>query len=408
MSDDPAFAFSSPAVVSALPAETDFRPDSWRGGPGRHRLGRTQDGQWWWVDPVAGPQVLAGIHGVTQAVGTAPVLSALDQVGFNLLVPPVAEAFCRNGAAHLGELKLRQAGDRIIRLAGVQLPDVFDPRWAEAVTTRVRAAVSAPGLAGWLTDDELRWGAATAQSDVPLARPGLLQVFLSLDPDYSAYHSAWEFVFATRGGGLAQLSRDWNVSLPNKESLRQLTREDGVIDSPAYRADLERFQREVAQRYHRTTITAVREADPGRLVFAAPIGPGTPAAVREAAATHGDAVLVTARGSGGGNAPEVWWQANPWADFDPTAAGRDEPPGVTAVERALRRIRETWTAAHRDPQCVGVTWGPHGGGDLAVDDPLACGLFDANGRRNPVWAPALAALHATAAAVRARGIGGRT
>ncbi|MCC5023217.1 MAG: hypothetical protein J6386_10725 [Candidatus Synoicihabitans palmerolidicus] len=75
-------------------------------------------------------------------------------------------------------------------------------------------------------------------------RPGLLQVCLSLDPGYAAYHAAWEFVLATRTGGLVQLAADWGVRLPNKESLRQMTQEDEVLDSRAYRAELSRFTRE--------------------------------------------------------------------------------------------------------------------------------------------------------------------
>ncbi|MCC5023218.1 MAG: hypothetical protein J6386_10730 [Candidatus Synoicihabitans palmerolidicus] len=61
-------------------------------------------------------------------MGNEPVLSGLAKWGFDLLVPPVAEAFCNRGRPHVVALNLRKAGGGLIYKAGIQLPDVLDPR----------------------------------------------------------------------------------------------------------------------------------------------------------------------------------------------------------------------------------------------------------------------------------------
>jgi hypothetical protein len=53
--------------------------------------------------------------------------------------------------------------------------------------------------------------------------PRLLQICLSMEPGFFAYHAAWEFVLAPHAGDLAALAREWRVDLPNKEVIRQRT-----------------------------------------------------------------------------------------------------------------------------------------------------------------------------------------
>jgi len=38
-------------------------------------------------------------------------------------------------------------------------------------------------------------------------RPSLLQICLSLEPSFPAYHAAWEFTLAAHGGELAAMAR---------------------------------------------------------------------------------------------------------------------------------------------------------------------------------------------------------
>jgi hypothetical protein len=388
----------SPLTAAALPTPTDFRPDGWRGASNRHRLGRTREGQWWWVHPVSGPGVMTGLHGFEQAIGNEPPMSQVMGWGFNTLVPPVAEAFCNRGLAHIHLLGLCEAGNVRVRREGINLPDVFDPRWADAVEARVTTCPTTSSLVAYLCDDELAWGPDPAQPEA-FEKPGLLQVCLSLDPIHAAYHAAWEFVLATRSGGLAQLATEWNVTLPNKETLRQLTREETALDSPAYRVDLGRFLREYSQRYHRVAADILRAADPGRLIAFAPISRMTPLTVRESSSTRGDFVAVSEPGCGLGDVPELLWAVN-WSELA-DAVQLDDPPCLSPLERMVRQGRETLLDALLEPGVVGYTWSRHAMGDIVRDGPQRCGLIDENGSPNAALAQPLAAINAGVTALRA-------
>gem|GEM_PF-4227384 len=77
--------------------------------------------------------------------------------------------------------------------------------------------------------------------------PRLLQICLSLEPAFSAYHAAWEFTLAAHAGDLATLAQAWDIPLPNKEALRQLTLAETPLLGASYLADNERFSREFAR-----------------------------------------------------------------------------------------------------------------------------------------------------------------
>ncbi len=390
----------SPAVSATDAAASGgggFQPDAWRGDVERHRVGRTRDGRWWWVHPEQGALFVAGLAGVERTVGSQPAISQVRGWGFNLLVPPVADGFCSRGLPHLVALDLARAGDCVIRHCGVVLPDVFDQRWTEAVTQRAGVVTATAGVAGYLVDQDLRWG-GDAVAGEPLPRPALLQVCLSLDPTHAAYHAAWEFVLATRPGGLSDLVRDWGIRLPNKESLRQQTADDVVIDTPGFRVDQDRFLREFSQRYHRTVSEAMRVADASRMWLCAPLTPATPAIVRANAASLAGVVPVTAPGLGGGRAPELLWQVD-GVDWGRQRRAVD-PVAMSALERQLARTRETLLAWCEQPQVVGYVWARHAGGDLSADGPASTALVDDNGRVNEARVAPLAAFNAKATAVR--------
>src|SRR5205823_5759356 len=97
----------------------------------------------------------------------------------------------------------------------------------------------------------------------------LLQICLSLEPGFAAYHAAWEFVLALHGGKLAALARAWGTPLANKEVVRELTRAEQGIATRGYLRDAARWTREFARRYFTTTAEAIRAADPHHLVLGA-------------------------------------------------------------------------------------------------------------------------------------------
>ena len=343
---------------------------------------------------------MIGVAGVERSLGEQPVIGQLRGWGFGLLVPPVADGFCQRGLPHLVALDLAKAGDSMIRRDGIALPDVFSPRWAEAVAQRVGLVASTASVAGYLLDGELRWG-GEAVADTRMTRPGLLQVCLSLDPSYAAYHAAWEFVLATRSGGLAELARDWVFALPNKETLRQMTLEEVVLDTPTYRVDLERFLREFSQRYHRIVSDAVRAADGTRLCFSAPVSASTPEVVRVQAAAHADVLLVDEPGLGGGRTPEMVRIIG--GSVVRRGGGVQLVPGMSELERHVAGIRETLSAWCRDPNVVGYVWSPYAGGNV-IEPGVACpGLLDEEGRINHLRVDPVAAVNAIATSLRAAG-----
>src|SRR5690606_24233679 len=107
------------------------------------------------------------------------------------------------GIPHLESLELRRAEHPLIHVGAAQLPDVYDLRWPAVCAARVAAVNAGPGLAGYLSDRQLGWAQPALDGSAP-TRPTLLQLCLSLDPRFSAYHAAWEFVLAPRGG-------DWDA-----------------------------------------------------------------------------------------------------------------------------------------------------------------------------------------------------
>jgi hypothetical protein len=276
----------APAGGEPTPLLSDFPPESIRGTPGFFRLGRTRVGTWWLLGPDNRPFPAGEI---ARGAGTSWAGPAIPASAW-----PAGTAVVDGGApgAHaglwLGLVQFRPATPgAAIHLQGVHLPDVFDPGWGRLCAARA-AEVCRPGLGdarliGWLTDPDLCW----RQPAGGLPRPGLLQVCLSLEPQFAAYHAAWEFVLAAHGGDLATVAAAWANPLPNRETLRQLTHGDQVLSGAGFLHDDERFTREFARLYFAPAVTAIRAIDPAHLVVAS-IPADSPAAVGEIAASLAD------------------------------------------------------------------------------------------------------------------------
>ena len=343
--------------------------------------------------------MVAGVEGVNRTLGSEPILPQLQEWGFNLLGFNVADGLRNRGAAYLHALELRKAMDHPIHRDGVNLPDVFDPQWEELAEQVVNGVMPTASLAGYVSDSELSWGEA-AEEGVALKRPTLLQVCLSLDPAYAAYHAAWEFVFALRNGDWGRLMADWGLTLSNKEALRQMTRDERPIDSVGYRVDLARFTQQMALRYFGGVSRILQAVDPGRLWLSSPLRAATPKEVRAIAAQHCDVLLVDELGLVEGSGPELLVDVN-WARGMGEARDGDAV-GLSDLERMMQRGRERLLAAMAAPQVVGYLWGQYGGGDIAMTGPFTGGLLDEMGRVNHANVQGLQAINRVAASVRAR------
>jgi hypothetical protein len=429
--------------MAPQPTLQDFRPESIRGAAGYFRVGQTRQGQWWFIDPRDAAFFSRAVNGVNRTGTTGgrtakpgPYAASVDAIygaddprvfvetvlvrlnawGANTLGLWATPDAHDRGTAYTEIMDFRQAApESTIRLAGAKVPDVFDPRWVEACDRRAAevALVRAfsRDLIGYFTDDDLNWaqpdGEAGDDGGVRAVRPSLLQICLSLEPSFPAYHAAWEFTLAAHGGDLATLARAWETTLPNKETLRQLTQADTALRSPGYRRDQERFAREFARRYFAVTAAAVRRHDPHHLILGCRFGAEPGAAIR--AECGPPQVDVVSLGCDDETLPErIAAGHRPHAmpvlvgEFGWTGAAfkREAPTGElagrTTVERMLARGRATAERALAHPALVGYAWprwvdrndqwAPFGEGLVHIDDREAAEhteLFSDLNRRAP-------------------------
>ena len=337
-------------------ALVDFKRESLRGSPGYYRIGCTHAGQWWLIDPRDRPFFAKAVHGVAaDAEVTHDPAARLRSWGFNTLGCGSERLYLEEGLAFLKAVDFCATGNPIT-LAGVRLPDVFDAHWPS--TAQERAAVVCgplaenPHLLGWVTDDCPGWPARLAED-----RPGLLQVCLSLEPGWAAYHAAWEFVLALHGSNLAKMASAWKVTLTNKETLRMMTKQDRGITTPGYVRDDDHWVREFARRYFSTTVAAIRKQAPHQLVLGCRWGGPVSPALRAACATAADVCFVDHTELPGAAVKPVMLGDFSWAE----KSFRNEAPvrhrlGPTTLERMLRKGRLGLVRAVAHPAVVGYAW----------------------------------------------------
>ncbi|MCF7733053.1 MAG: hypothetical protein K9N23_15295 [Akkermansiaceae bacterium] len=355
----------------------DFKRESLRGAPGYFRVGLTQVGQWWMVDPADRPFFARAVHGVAATPEAVHDPAArLRQWGFNTLGCGSERLYQEEGMAFLRAVGFAGTGP-VINLAGVRLPDVFDADWPRAVDERARAVCEPLAenrhLLGWVTDDVPGWPTQPA-----VDRPGLLQVCLSLEPGLAVYHAAWEFVLALHGSKLPVLAKAWGVTLTNKEALRDLTRREQGLVTRGYLRDEERWSQEFAQRYFTTTVAAIRRHAPHHLVLGCRWGGPVSATLRSACAAVADICLIDHT-----ELPGVPTMPVLLGDFNwSTKAFWEEGTarrllGPTTLERMLRRGRLGLARAVAHPAVVGYAWSRWH--DRAGEQaPFGSGLVHAN------------------------------
>ena len=361
-----------------------FKAETVRGTPGFFRVGQTQAGSWWLLAPDDRPFFAAAVNGV-EAVSESPLdpVARLRSWGFNALGAGAAAVNREEGLPFVATVDFSQAVP-LIRSHGVRLPDVFDPAWTTA--TQQRAEAICPSLAsrtdllGWLSDDELGWGGCDRTG-----RPSLLQVCLSLEPSFAAYHAAWEFVLALYGGQLPRLAKAWGCTWDNKAVVRELTRSEQGLVTPGYLRDAASWTREFARRYFAATSAAIRTHDHHHLVFGARHATadtdrstanewfkecGFP--VVDVAWAPSDALGI---GAGGpvfaGNfswASETYW----------ALPARSRARGVTSLERMMRQGRARLRATIAHPAVVGYAWNRWRDAP-SEQPPFARGLVHPNG-----------------------------
>lgn len=409
----------------------DFKPETLRGVAGFVRIGQTHRGQWWLLDADNRPFFSCGVTQVRPAArpgqgSTAdlaapaePLIEAAETPDFatatlrrlrawhvNTLGAGAAPELLERGMHYTASVDFaRQVPAATIKLGGALLPDVFDPGWLEACD---QAAAESCGLQrnrehliGYFTDYELGWAQPHAEAlfaqvnlapkNTPrLERPSLLQICLSLEPAFSAYHAAWEFTLAPHAGDLAALARAWEIPLPNKEALRQLTLADTPLLSAGYLADNDRFSREFARSYFTTCAAAIRRYDPHHLILGCAFGgPPGAAVLAECSYPHVDVLSANDYHDTLFERIETYAQAASmpvllgefsWvSDYFTKRPQAGEPRGWTTLERMLGKGRAALERAFTHPALVGYAW--HRWRDQSGDAaPLGHGLVHVDDR----------------------------
>lgn len=398
-----------------------------RGVEGFFRVGQEAGGRWWLLDPEGRPFFCRAVHGVRAAVDSGDGALAQDsgarlrRWGFNALGAGSEAGVREDGLPFFGVVDFFGGEVAPIVAGGARLPDVFDPRWP--ALARERAAAICASLAGerqmigWVTDDRVAW----AQPSMA-GRPTLLQICLSLEPSFPAYHAAWEFALALHGGNFEALVRGWGVKLANKEAVRELTRAEEGLATRGYLRDETRWTREFARRYFSVTAAAIRAADPNHLVLGCRWEGATSAAVmsegaypivdvplvdwRELPALAAEGRGPAARGEGregpsaGASAPvlaaNVCWTTEEFLKL-PVAA---RVLRLTSVEWMLRRARTALEKLARHPAVVGYAWSAWQD-EPGEQPPFARGLVHTSGAEAREHTELLTQFNARAESLRA-------
>ncbi len=410
--------------VAVFPSLSDFKPGSVRGTPGFVRVGQTRAGQWWLIDPHDQPFLSKGVaavsrsgwadgrslrpgrylQAVNQLYGAEPaepfvrsVVQRARKWNLNTLGAWTSPEFYDQGIYYTELIEFRKVG-ACFHSGAALLPDVFDPTWRDAADAWARQICEprkeSRELIGYFTDHELRWAQSPLDgsesivpADTPVERPSLLQVCLSLEPSFRAYHAAWEFVLAPRQGDLARLAADWKITLTTREHVRQLTHTEVPIKSAGYLHDQLRFSREFARRYFSITAAVIRAYDPHHLVLGCRFvaHPGI-AVLAECAQPHVDVLSIRpdrdawerSAQLGTGNVPMLLTDLS-WSDpnFLRTSQ-RPEKRRLTTLERMLSKGRLGLERIFAQRAIVGYEWArwvdseedeaPFGTGLVHVDD----------------------------------------
>jgi len=354
---------------------------------GFFQVAQSVNGQWWLLDAAGLPRFVRGINEVRLESAPAenpatphPAVQLRDW-GFNALGWADDGALRDDGFAYFAAVDFCRT-EPLIQARGFRLPDVFAPDWPQRAHAYAGVAcaslAAATGLIAWLPDAALAW--ADAQPN----RPGLLQVCLSLEPAFAAYHAAWEFLLALHGGRLERVASAWGLDFTNKERVREMTRSELGITSRGYLRDEARWTREFARRYVTVVVPAIRAAAPNHLIASSAFSGGSTAAILAALYPAVDLALVSwlhVPPPGEVAGPVLAIGVSPPATLEESVRAEispRRPARLTTVEMMLRRSRTALRRVARHPSVVGWVWQQWRDG-VGDRPPFSTGLVHADG-----------------------------
>lgn len=423
------------------------------GTPGFFRVGRDEQGRWWFIDPQGKPFFYKGVTSVNRAglaggrrAKPGPYAETVDRrYGYAANGP---DAFCRSVIARLREWGFNALGawceeslfDRdmpytetlefahtpqVIKQFGLRIPDVFDPEWEKEID-RIGRTLCTPRktsrlLVGYFTDNELSW-LQPSEEDLAIqtrldepgetrrVKPMLLQAMLSLDVSVPAGAAAWKFAL-DRHGSVAGCGRAWGVKLESKLDVRRLTEAGDAILTAGFMKDQVDWTTIVAERYFRLSAEAVRRHDPNHLILGCRFGapPGS-TVMKQCVRPHVDVVSANNYRHTmfermneyyeHGGMPILVGEFSWASDYFVRGAMPGEPPGYTAEQRMLTKGRAALERAFTHPGVVGYTWYRWVETGLDRKPPFMYGLVHVDDRPNTATIDVLREVNARAERIR--------
>jgi len=382
-----------------------FDPASFKGKEGFFRVGKTRQGQWWFITPDGQPFYYKGVCAVNRA-GTmggrralpGPYAATVDRKynyaqspdafvqsslktlrdhGFNALGAWATEEFFNRGMPFTEIIEFFKEGPFLPSTDQRQgLPDIFDPQWMINADRKVRALCSplreSKDLVGYFTDNEIGFGKIEDGEFNPGFQGGqfdmsLLRLVLGMDSSKAAYKEAWKFVLSRHDNSFRKLSAAWKVSIPDAEEMKVLNTMKARILGDAYEEDAASFSKMYAERYFQIAQQLIRRYDPNHLIMGCRFGGPPPTYVLDAMKPYTDVV------SANNYQPilydrydtvykhtglplligEISWNTDPFKQL-PFASETSRPLGVK--ERMFRAGSNTLQRTAMHDGIIGFTW----------------------------------------------------
>jgi agarase len=383
------------------------------------------DGVWWLIDPDGGKFLSKGINSVcfdqdhiqntdrapyaeacrrkygSEAAWRTAIARRLLACGFNTLGAWSDELVGRAGPSPLALTPNLDLGETFMEQSrkhgeAMAFPDVFGADFQAHASRRAHELCASwcddPGIIGWFTDNELRWGADWRGADElltiflnrPPASPGRRAAIALLNERYQQVED-FNAVWRTSARSWDELSLADVIAAPyarkavyERNEAAERASNNADPKRAAFVADCEAFLSRAANRYFAITWEAIKAADPNHMVLGCRFAYVPQATVIDGAAPFIDVISFNCYGFDPVAAIDAYASTGkPCMNTEFSFRGDDSglpntigaaPRVATQAERA-RCFGDYVSAALRRPPLVGYHWFEH------ADQP-AEGRFD--------------------------------
>jgi hypothetical protein len=307
---------------------TRFIPKTIKGSQSYFRVGKTTEGQWWFITPEGTPFYYKGVCAVNRA-GTmggrrakpgayaatidskynypqSPdafvegTFSHLRNHGFNALGAWATEEFFNKGMPFTEIIEFFKEGPFLPQTGkGEPLPDIFSKEWEINADRKTRALCTplrySKDLIGYFTDNEIGFGKAEDNVFNPGFQTGqldfsLLRNVLGMDTASEAHKAAWALLMEKYQNDAAKLKQAWGANFNSPVDFKMLNETKVRFTGEAYEEDAEAFSKLYAEQYFKITRDLIKRYDPNHLIMGCRFGAPPPSYVLDAMKPYTDVI----------------------------------------------------------------------------------------------------------------------